>query len=307
MSTKAIFALVFWSALLSLPEQLHAFEVTQVSPGVYVHFGRQEDASEQNAGDIANIGFIVGNKGVAIVDAGGSPAVGQHLKEAVEKITSLPILYVVNTHVHPDHIMGNVVFQHGGVQFVGHSALPAALLARGSFYIMNLAKTVGQDNAAGAEIIAPMMTVDDSLRLDLGGRLLVLKAWPTAHTDNDLSVWDSQSATLWTGDLLFNKRTPVVDGSLNGWLTVMDGLAQIPAKTVVPGHGPLVVQWPQGLDDQRRYLLTVQKDVRAVIARHGTIEQAVESGGQSEKGKWLLFDAYNKRNVTAAFAELEWE
>ncbi len=87
----------------------------------------------------------------------------------------------------------------------------------------------------------------------------------------------------------------------------MDGLASIPAKTVVPGHGPLVTEWPKGLDDQRRYLSAVAKDVRSVLARRGTIEQAVESGGQGERDHWLLFDAYNKRNVTAAFAELEWE
>lgn len=272
-----------------------------------MHFGVQEDASINNSGDIANIGFIVGSRGVAVIDTGGSPAVGRGLKEAVDKITRLPILYVINTHVHPDHMMGNIVFQQPGVQFAGHASLPNAMLARGSFYLANLPRDVGGPNAAGAEIIPPSITVDQSLRLDLGDRILVLQAWPTAHTDNDLSVWDAQSSTLWTGDLLFRGRTPVVDGSLTGWLGVMDGLAAIPATVVVPGHGPLVTEWPQGLGDQRRYLSTIARDVRAVLARHGTIEQAVESGGQSERDKWLLFDAYNKRNVTAAFAELEWE
>src|SRR3546814_19969425 len=68
------------------------------------------------------------------------------------------------------------------------------------------------------------MTVEDEAAIDLGGRPLRLKAWPTAHTNTDLTVHDEKTGTLWAGDLLFERRLPTLDGSLLGWLTVLDSL-----------------------------------------------------------------------------------
>ena len=168
-------------------------------------------------------------------------------------------------------------------------------------------RDIGKAAAMGAKVISPSLAVDGSVPLDLGGRQLMVQAWPTAHTDNDISIYDSQTQTLWTGDLVFRKRIPVVDGSLVGWLGVMDRLAAIPAKLAVPGHGPLITRWPDEMDAQRHYLMVVRDGVRDVIKAHGTMEQAMDKVGQSERDNWLLFDHYHRRNVSAAFAELEWE
>jgi hypothetical protein len=61
------------------------------------------------------------------------------------------------------------------------------------------------------------------------------------------------------------------------------------------------------LSAQRRYLNTVAEEIRKIIDRGGTIEEAIDTVGYAERGQWLLFDEYHRRNVTAAFAELEWE
>jgi glyoxylase-like metal-dependent hydrolase (beta-lactamase superfamily II) len=134
-----------------------------------------------------------------------------------------------------------------------------------------------------------------------------VKAWRTAHTDHDLTVWDDASGTLFAGDLVVTQHVPVLDGSVLGWLVVMDELALIPARRVVPGHGPVIEDWPTALQAQRRYLEQLTKDVRSLIKRGVPLAEAAGSAGQAEKDRWRLFEEYNTRNATAAFAELEWE
>jgi glyoxylase-like metal-dependent hydrolase (beta-lactamase superfamily II) len=137
--------------------------------------------------------------------------------------------------------------------------------------------------------------------------VLRLKAWPAAHSDNDLTVLDESSGTLFTGDLLFAGHVPVLDGNLRGWLAVLGDLAAIPAQRAVPGHGQVSVGWRALIDAQRQYLERLAGDVRGLIKQGAPLASAAERAGQSEKDRWALFDDYNARNATAAFAELEWE
>jgi glyoxylase-like metal-dependent hydrolase (beta-lactamase superfamily II) len=160
---------------------------------------------------------------------------------------------------------------------------------------------------AAVEIVPPTQLVADDAKLDLGGRVLALKAWEVAHTDNDLTVLDETSGTLFAGDLVVTQHIPVLDGRIRGWLAAMDMLASIPARRVVPGHGPVINDWPAALAAQRRYLARLTEDVRGLIARGVPIAAAVERAAQDEKDRWRLFEEYNARNATAAFAELEWE
>jgi glyoxylase-like metal-dependent hydrolase (beta-lactamase superfamily II) len=159
---------------------------------------------------------------------------------------------------------------------------------------------------AQSRIVPPTLVVDGTITLDLGSRVLTLRAWPVAHSDNDLTVLDEPTKTLFAGDLVFLTHVPVLDGSIRGWLSVIDELSALPAKRVVPGHGA-VSEWPAALADERRYLETLASDIRTLIARGGPISAAAGLAAASEKSRWQLFDDYNARNATAAFAEIEWE
>jgi glyoxylase-like metal-dependent hydrolase (beta-lactamase superfamily II) len=145
------------------------------------------------------------------------------------------------------------------------------------------------------------------MALDLGEKHLKLTAWPTAHTNCDLTVLDESTGVLFAGDLVFLQHVPVVDGSITGWLSILPGLAKLPATLVVPGHGRLVAQWPRALDGETRYLTTIIQDARRQIAAGTSLAAAVAAIGGSERDHWMLFDDYNARNATAAFTELEWQ
>jgi glyoxylase-like metal-dependent hydrolase (beta-lactamase superfamily II) len=159
----------------------------------------------------------------------------------------------------------------------------------------------------GTEIIAPTLSVQDEMDLDLGGRSLHLKAWPTAHTDNDLTVFDRKTATLFAGDLLFVRHIPALDGSVKGWLSVIGNLKKIEARQAVPGHGPPSVSWPQAIAPEEHYLAQLRDGVKQAIRSGKTIGEAAETVGRSQQPAWELFGEYNARNVSAAFAELEWD
>jgi quinoprotein relay system zinc metallohydrolase 2 len=294
------------------PAWADALPVDEVAPGVFVHAGRHEYADRDNHGDVANLGFIVGAEAVAVIDTGNTPTIGTRLRDAIRQRTDLPIRYVINTHMHPDHIFGNAAFAGDRPAFVAHAGFQSALMARADGYQRRLEEDLGAEEARGATMAAPTQTVEPppapALKLDLGGgRVIELTAWPVAHTNNDLTVSDPATATLFAGDLVFLDRLPTIDGDVMGWLKAMDRLAAMPASRVVPGHGPASAPWPQALEPQRLYLTTLIDDIRALQKQGGTIEQAAEQAASSQRDRWHLFDEDNPRNAVTVFAALEWE
>lgn len=306
----------FFTLLLLIPA-LHGcaeteatdYPLTAAAEGIYFHQGAHEEATPDNHGAIANIGFIVGESCVAVVDTGGSYLEGQQLRNAIRNITETPICYVINTHVHPDHVFGNAAFLEDNPVFIAHQRAPAALAGRQPFYEESFQELLG-DAWQGTEFIpaSKLVNIDQPLELDLGGRIIKLESYPTAHTDHDLTVLDKKTRTLWTGDLLFVDRTPALDGSINGWLDAMQHLLKMDVEVMIPGHGPVSYQGDKtALESQIRYFEAIREGVRSIINDLGTIEEAIREVAVDEADNWLMFEEYHRRNVTAAFVELEWE
>lgn len=271
-----------------------------------MHIGRELPLDAPGGDDIANVGFIAGKKCVAVIDTGGSAKVGRALRTAVRERTALPVCYVINTHVHVDHVLGNAAFKAGGARFVGHRALAAAIARNRKFFLEEYRADLDPPPSA-AQIIGPDLLVERRLTLDLGNRLLHLRAWSTAHTDCDLTVYDAKTRTLWTGDLVFRERLPALDGSVTGWLAALDELKRMHIDVVVPGHGPAGRDLAAAIAPQRRYLQALADGVRDALARNETPEEAIAHVGTAEKPRWLLWEGTHARNVLRAYGELEWE
>src|SRR3546814_6857559 len=126
-------------------------------------------SSDLNCGAIANLGFIIGGKSVAVVDTGTTRQEGEALRAAVAVATDRPISHVVATHVHFDHCFGHCAFSDLPVRFVGHRNLPRALAERAEFYTKLLSDTCPA--FAGTVVVPPKMTVKAGAEIDLGGQL----------------------------------------------------------------------------------------------------------------------------------------
>ena len=273
-----------------------------------MHAGKQLPLDAPGHDDIANIGFIIGRRCVAVIDTGGSVRTGRALRDVIRQHTTLPVCYVINTHVHVDHVLGNVAFKADKPQFVGHARLGAALARSRDFFLREFAGDFDPP-AAAEQIIAPDLEVKDMVELDLGDRKLRLRAWPAAHTDCDLTVFDETSGILWTGDLLFRERVPVLDASAKGWLAAIGELEKIPAKTVVPGHGKVGHDLAAALAPERHYLQALVTAVRADLAEGKSLNDSVVAMqvAAGEKSHWLLWDSAHAHNVARVYQELEWE
>jgi quinoprotein relay system zinc metallohydrolase 2 len=300
-SALGSFALAGLSAR-RLPAADHTLK--PVAHQLFVREGLDQDADATNDDAIANLACIVGEEAAAVIDPGGSLADGLRFKAAIRRVTRLPIRHVVITHAHPDHLFGAQAFADEGAEFVAHAAFPTALANRGDYYRDRLSRLLGHPPG---DIVVPKRLVGDRDELDLGHRRLELRAHPPAHSSGDLTVLDVRSNTLLAGDLLFVRRIPSLDGSLKGWLSALAELKALPAQRAVPGHGPAVVQWPSGASDLERYLRVLQSDTRRAISQGVEIDAAVKTVGQSERGRWSLFDAYNGHNATRAYKEIEWD
>ena len=280
----------------------------EIQPGIYVHQGEHLDVDHGYHGDICNIGFIIGDQSVAVIDTGGSLKIGRQLLKAIREKTSLPISYVINTHVHLDHIYGNAAFINENPIFVGHSELPKAMLLRKEFY-----ETTNQNflNIPPEESIqippSLLISVNEPQEIDLGNRKLRLEAFPSAHTNNDLIVVDINTKTAWLADLMFTERTPSMDGDIHGWINALEKIEKSNYEVIIPGHGTPPANNNKAIRKIKSYLELLRNEIRQAIDDGMDLQDALDTIARSEKNKWELFDVQNARNINMVYPIMEWE
>ena len=284
-----------------------SFSFEEVADGVYVHFGYQEDSNENNKGDIANVGFIIGSESIAVIDTGGTPNIGNKIKKRIREISDLPINHIIITHSHPDHIFGTEAFINKKVKILGHEKLKRALLNNFEFYRNLQFNLIKENNIKSVNFFEPNQTIklNETLTINLGDRELLIKAWPSGHTDNDLSVYDKKTKFFWSENIFVN-RIPSIRASTKGWLSNLKEISKMNIKMIIPGHGP-VTEKTKALKPMISYFERLINETREFHKNNQTLKEAQRKIASENIENWILFDEYHVSNVTKTYTELEWE
>tara|TARA_B100000029_G_scaffold495016_1_gene559471 strand:- start:118 stop:1077 length:960 start_codon:yes stop_codon:yes gene_type:complete len=304
-----------FTVLIFFFSKLSAFNIEEIDQGVFVHFGFQQDSNENNQGDIANIGFIVGKKSIMVIDTGGTPEIGQKLLEKIREKSNLPISHIVITHSHPDHFFGTQAFLLENPKILGHEKLNRSLLQNFNFYKNSQHANIGIQSINDAQLVEAniLIKTNETKTIDLGERLVELKAWTSGHTDNDLSVYDKKTKIFWSENV-FVERTPSIRASILGWRKNLEEILNMDIKLIVPGHGK-VLDKEKALRPMINYFDRIINRLREFHKNNQSLQESINVILQEEKidpfkvnkEKWVLFNEYHYSNITKAFTELEWE
>ena len=199
----------------------------------YYFYGKEEYFSKENGGDIANSSFIITEKSVILIDTGSSQQYGKQVKEEIRKITNKPIKYILNTHHHPDHFLGNSAFSSGDIY--ASEFTKNEIETNGDLYIVNLVNII-HEAMDKTKIKAPNQILTDK-SLDFDGYKLKI-FYLDGHTSSDIVIYDENTKILYTSDLVFYKRTPSTPhANMDNWIKSLKELEKIDYSILVPGHG----------------------------------------------------------------------
>ena len=225
--------------------------------------------------ETANAGFVVTGRGVVVVDTFDRPARGRALAAAIQKRADRPVLFVINTHHHSDHVFGNQAFD---APIIAHHALPDQLAEAVARDLSPLAIAAWvskhpEDHwlADELEVRYPNLLFDGSLLLDLPPYKFTLQHLG-GHTPDSMVVDLPEQGVLFAGDLIFEGRVPFLrQASIEGIVHALNHLEHLGPRQIIPGHGAICdIHYVARLRD---YLVSLQEIVQELIA------QGVEKAG----------------------------
>ncbi|MGH8727292.1 MAG: MBL fold metallo-hydrolase [Burkholderiales bacterium] len=278
----------------------------QVAPDVCAFIGSREEIKPSNLGKVANTGFIVGESGVIVIDSGANHQHGQEILDAIARTTSKPVVLLINTHPHPENVLGNSAFAQQGIPILAHSETIAAMRARCETCFAHTLSLLNEDIMRGTEIVIPGRAIEESREVDVGGRKLKLLYFGWAHTEGDLAVLDVKSGALFSGGLVALERVPVMQQArTREWIRALEQLAQQPIKLVVPGVGP--ISQPSRVDETLRYLESLLQTIEAQYDEGRSAIDVLHTSELPLFKDWALYDSQHPLNIQHVYRELERE
>lgn len=296
------------------PPTTVAMVAQRIADDSYFVQGESALGSAANQNFISNAGFVVGDGGVLVVDALGSPPLAQQLLALIRTVTPLPIRYVVVTHCHADHIYGLQVFRDLGATIVGHVGCRDYLSS----------DTARLRLAASREELFPwidehtrLVTPDlwvgeggkgDDLVLRIGRDEFRVRHAGPSHTLEDIVVHVPARGVLFAGDIVFRGRIPYVgQADSRHWIAALDQLLALRPRVLVPGHGPVSTDPAADLQLTRDYLAYLRQSMGAAARNLEPFDEAYARTDWSRFSSLPLFGPANRMNAYNTYLLLERE
>ncbi len=281
----------------------------QVAPNVYQFQGSPGVATRENKGFNSNAGFVVTSTAVVVIDALGTPALGEAMIAAIRKITPKPIQKVIITHYHADHFyglqafkkLGAEVWAHGGAREYLNNGEGAARLAQRR---ADLAPWVN----AATQLIAADVWIETSRSLTVGDTAFELIHLGPAHSPEDIIVLVKNSGVIFTGDILFTGRIPFVgEADSRRWLQTFEALLALKPRVMITGHGKPSMNPATDLSLTREYLLYLRSTMGRAVADFVPFEEAYKATDWHRFADMPAFEAANRINAYGTYLLMEKE
>jgi glyoxylase-like metal-dependent hydrolase (beta-lactamase superfamily II) len=280
----------------------------RVSEHVWYVEGAAGPATE-NQGFVSNAGVVVTGAGVVVFDALGTPALARLLLEKIHELTQEPIVRVVVSHYHADHVYGLQVFADQDAEILApagaekYLASPQALTR-----LQERRSLLAPWVNAKTRLVWPDRILKEGAQFQLGDVNFTATVVGKAHSDGDLTLYVAPDRVLFSGDIIFDGRLPYIgNGDTRRWLEVLRRMEREKLVALVPGHGSVTRQPDKAISQTRHYLEFLRTQMAQAAARLEPFEEAYAKTDWSEFRDVPAFDEANRRNAYQVYLELEAE
>jgi glyoxylase-like metal-dependent hydrolase (beta-lactamase superfamily II) len=283
----------------------------EVASGVYMVQGVAGEIDPGNLGRVGNAGFIVGPRGVLVIDSGSSAEQGEALLGEIARVTDQPVRLLLLTQTRQEFLFGAMPFQRRGIPIHMHRAAATLMASRCDGCLKTLKRVLGDEAMAGSAVPHADVLFDADLQLDAQiGRPLRVLHFGLSSGPGHVAVLDGPSGVLFAGGLVDVGRIPdVQDAHLPGWRTALQRLDALVAggviRRVVPGHGPAAP--PASIDVVRRYLDALDHRTRELLEAGAALSEVGDACEIADFAAWDQYDTIHRRNASVMFLRHERE
>ena len=274
---------------------------TEIASGTWAVHGKTEYFTLENGGNIVNVAFVEVPDGVVVIDTGPSKRYGEALQALIEKtLPGKPILRVYNTHHHPDHYLGNQVFDNSVV--ATSQGVIDNIAAEGDGFADNMYRLVG-DWMRGTASTAPAVALEAAAE-DIGGRQFSL-SYLNGHTSADLVIRDDETGVVFTGDLAFLNRAPTTPhADIYAWQLALQQLEQMDRELLLPGHGKIDTS-NESLQQTSDYLDWLSGTIEQAASQGYTMNEAMSRTIPARFSSLDVVETEYKRSVVHLYLQME--
>ena len=262
-----------------------------------------------NEGFISNAGFVVTDAGVVVIDALGTPSLAVKLRQLIAAVTDQPVVLVVTTHYHADHIYGLQVFKDEGAEvWAPAGALTYLASPQAGERLEERRFSLDPWVNDRTRLVRPDRIVSENIRFSVGGVDFRIDQLGAAHSDGDMSVFVMQDKVLYSGDIIFEGRVPYVgDANTKQWLAALTAMQTDGLSALVPGHGPAASDPAGAIAATRDYVGYLRQVMGAAVSELQDFDSAYKAADWSRFEKLPAFEAANRRNAYQVYLSMEAE